>query len=161
MNAQTLFAHIPGAMSTSVVLSVTIAVTSANEEIAMDDLKLFCGPAVPPSPSPISPPAPSPSPPPPSPSPPPPTATTVIINQNRTQAQLAGGDQSVNVALIVGIAILSVVLVAVVIGAVVRRQYFKKTATIVKAVPVQNATESISSTSATYGIEMKPEDTKV
>ena len=154
MNAQTLFAHIPGAMSTSVVLSVTIAVTSANEEIAMDDLKLFCGPAVPPSPSPISPPAPSPS-------PPPPTATTVIINQNRTQAQLAGGDQSVNVALIVGIAILSVVLVAVVIGAVVRRQYFKKTATIVKAVPVQNATESISSTSATYGIEMKPEDTKV
>ena len=86
MHAQTLYAYIPGAMSSSVVLSVTLKVDNVNEEIAMDDLKIYCGPSVaisspppstaPPSPSPpsLGPPPPSPLPPgaavPPSPSPP-------------------------------------------------------------------------------------------
>ena len=64
-HAQTLSAYIPGTMSTSVVLSVTFAVNGVNEEIAMDDLKITCGPTVhspPPPPPPRSPPSPPPLP---------------------------------------------------------------------------------------------------
>ena len=45
-HARTLSAYIPGTMSTSVVLSITFAVNGVNEEIAMDDLKITCGPTV-------------------------------------------------------------------------------------------------------------------
>ena len=45
-HARTLSAYIPGTMSTSVVLSITFAVNGLNEEIAMDDLKITCGPTV-------------------------------------------------------------------------------------------------------------------
>ena len=45
-HARTFSAYIPGTMSTSVVLSITFAVNTANEEIAMDDLKITCAPAM-------------------------------------------------------------------------------------------------------------------
>ena len=67
-HAQTLAAYIPGTMSTSVVLSITFAVNSGNEEIAMDDLKITCGPTV--HSPPLLPPPQSPPPPPPLPLPP-------------------------------------------------------------------------------------------
>ena len=74
--AQTFTRAIPGTMGSSFTLSVTLNVNAGNEEIAMDDFTVQCGPPLPPSPPPppasppvMSSPPPSPSPPPPTPSP--------------------------------------------------------------------------------------------
>ena len=85
-HARTLSAYIPGTMSTSVVLSITFAVNGVNEEIAMDDLKIMCGPAMIDSP-----------PPPPSPPmlPPPPPSPPMLPPPPPTPPMLASGDYQV------------------------------------------------------------------
>ena len=50
--AQTFTRAIPGTMGSSFTLSVTLNVNAGNEEIAMDDFTVQCGPPLPPSPPP-------------------------------------------------------------------------------------------------------------
>ena len=56
LNAATFTASIPGTMTSSVVLLVTLRVGGSGEEIAMDDLQITCGPTIASPPAPPSPP---------------------------------------------------------------------------------------------------------